>query len=602
MLRKLNFFAPAAVLTFLGFSPSSLGADRPSVDDRYVPGPDSVARAGVPKGRVFEFDFSGSKYYPGSRRTVGVYIPAQYSPGSPACVYVSLDGLETHFGGADFNIPVVFDNLIDRHQMPVTIAIGVGAGQAESANPPRNPRYDRSVEFDEVSGNFGNFLLDELLPRVERTTTASEGAIVLSKNPNDRAVGGFSTGGIGAFTLAWEHPDSFRRVFTTIGTFVGMRGGDRYPVLIRKTEPKPIRLFVQDGSADGWPGGPEFGDWWLGNQALVRALEFSGYAVEHVWGEGSHNLRHAVAIFPDAMRWLWQNWPAPVIAGSSENTFLRDVLQPGEPWKVVPGTYRAVRTLASTRRGELMFADATGTSWRVGGAGVTKDLAFIRDPYAALAFGGDGRVYVAAASDRILAYGSDGKAVTVAQGIRAANMVVTHQGALYITEGSDQSREGKVWFVSRDGKKTLLDAELKRPSGIALSPDGRWLVVSEADSHWAYSYRVEAGGMVRDKQRYFWFHVPDEADDSGAVSLSMDRDGRLYAATRMGVQVFDHNGRVRAIIPVPGGAALGLSFGGPDFQTLYVLGADQQIYQRRLKVGGVPPGASPADVPDWGAG
>jgi gluconolactonase len=339
-----------------------------------------------------------------------------------------------------------------------------------------------------------------------------------------------STGGIGSFTLAWQRPDVFRRVFTAIGTFVGMRGGDHYAVLVRKTEPKRIRIFMQDGSNDqltSFLG--EVGDWWLSNQTMNSALQFAGYQVKHVWGEGSHNPKHATAVFPDAMRWLWQGWPQPVTAGPSQNVFLKEILLTGEIWQPVADNDPVIAAMAAGSR-----------------------------PHRAL--GPDARVY------------------------------------------ETDSTSGQVWLSGRDQKRTVIDTGLKGPTGIALSPDGLWLAVAESKTHWGYSYHVQSDGTVRDKQRFYWFHVPDEADDSGAGAWVMDREGRLYAATRLGVQVFDRNGRVRAILPLPGGAARDLSFGGENLQYLYVTGVDGKSYRRRLKVPGVPSGMAPFKLPDWGAG
>jgi len=244
----------------------------------YVLGPDSMRQPGVPQGKVFEFTLDHSRVFPGTRRTITVYVPAQYTAGKPACVYVGLDALS-------FDAPIVFDNLIHRKDMPVTTGVGVASGTVDSADPPQDPRFNRSFEFDSLDDRLATFILDEVLPEVERHRTPDGLVIQLSRDPNDRAAGGASTGGIGAFTLAWEHPEEFRRVFTAIGTFVGMRGGDRYAVLVRKTEPKPIRIFMQDGANDElttYLG--EIGDWWMSNQTMERALEFAGYDVEHVWG------------------------------------------------------------------------------------------------------------------------------------------------------------------------------------------------------------------------------------------------------------------------------------------------------------------------------
>jgi sugar lactone lactonase YvrE/enterochelin esterase-like enzyme len=596
---------------------ASTGSKLPSPDDQYVPGPDSQPQPGVPKGKIFEFTFDHSKVFPGTTRKISVYVPAEYRAGKPACVYVGLDALA-------FEAPTVFDNLIYKHEMPVTIAIGVAPGVVDSASQyiakvvpksagPSNEkasglwspqtqdaRFNRSFEFDGLNSNLARFLLDEVLPEVERHKTLDGLPILLSRDPNDHAVGGGSTGGIAAFTLAWERPDAFRRVFTAIGTFVGMRGGDRYPVLVRKTEPKPIRIFMQDGSNDEWMGGPEIGDWWMSNQTMQRALEFAGYQVKHVWGEGTHNGNHPTAIFPDAMRWLWKDWPQPVQAGQSQNTFINAILRPEDGWQVVQGDYQSAAVLAADQYGQIVFQDITGgKSWKIASDGHLSPYDVIKKPYVGMAFGPDGRVYVAdAVTAKIVAYTRDGKSSTIAKNIRGLNLIVTNGGTIYVTEpGSGDERSGKVWLIKSTGERSLLDTGLNHPSGIALSPDGLWLAVAENKTHWGYSYRVRADGTVEDKQQFYWFHVPDEADDSGAGAWSMDREGRLYAATRMGVQVFDRDGRVRAILPVPGGEVTSISFGGPDFDTLYVTCVDRKVYKRILKVPGVPDWAAPIELP-----
>jgi gluconolactonase len=489
-------------------------------DAQYVPGPDSQLQPGVPRGRVFEFTLDASTVFPGTRRKITVYVPAQYHGAAPACVYVGLDGLL-------FEAPIVFDNLIHKREMPVTIGIGIAPGAVESARAPQEPRYSRSLEFDSLNDDLARFVLEEVLPAVERQKTPEGVPILLSRNPNDRAAGGASTGGIGSFTLAWERPDDFRRVFSAIGTYVGMRGGDRYPVLVRKTEPKPLRIFLQDGSNDGLPGFiDEVGDWWMSNQTMQRALQFAGYQVAHAWGEGSHSMKHPTAVFPDAMRWLWKDWPQPVTAGQSQNSFFRDILVDGESWQPVPAEDRPAQALLRTAR-EHRIRDASGRE--------------------------------------------------------------------YFTDPST----GVVSLKEKSGKTIVLDSELQGPTAIALSPDGLWLAVAESRTHWGYSYRVEPNGTLRFKQRLYWFHVPDEADDSGASSWVFDREGRLYAATRMGIQVFDRNGRVRAIMPVPGKGAVAVAFGGEAMDTLYVLCADGRSYRRKLKVPGVPPGAKPIELPKW---
>ncbi|HEX4130569.1 MAG TPA: SMP-30/gluconolactonase/LRE family protein [Pirellulales bacterium] len=549
--------------------------------DNYERGPDSKPQKDVPKGKQFSFEFAESKIFPGTRRTITVYVPAQYKGDKPACVYVGLDRL-------GFEAPTVFDNLIHKGEMPVTIGIGVSPGTVPSVQGKDNPRFDnprfnRSFEFDGMNGSLAAMIVDEIFPEVERRQTPDGLPIKLSKDPNDRCTGGGSTGGIGAFTLAWERPDQFRRVFSAIGTFVGMRGGDRYPVLVRKTDPKPIRMFQQDGENDQWMGGPEVGDWWMGNQTLDRALEFAGYDHQHVWGTGPHGGKHATAIFPDAMRYLWKDWPQPIVAQTArtQNVVLQAILDPEASWQLV--------NHHGPRGGSLLWDLAVNPSGEV----------LCRDKlnHCVYRLGLEGKVdRPAIPHDRPFAFNAEGRDVTTVD-MRPTCVVVTHDGSVYATEADT----GKVWLIKPDGSKTLLDEELKHPSGIALSPDGLWLAVMEFSTPRGYSYRVKADGTVEFKQRFYWAHVPDWADNSGAGSMCMDRDGRAYVATRMGVQVFDRNGRSRAILPVPGGEATSVCFGGAKFDTLYAT-AGGKLYQRKMKSIGAPAFLAPFKLPPWGGG
>src|SRR5205823_13888658 len=286
-----------------------------------------------------------SKIFPGTVRDYWIYVPAQYTGEKPACVYVGQDGI-------GFKAPTVFDNLIARKEMPVTIGVFVTPGIVKSTDAAKAlDRFNRSYEYDGLGDNYARFLLDELLPHIAR-----EHKLNLSTNGNDRAIAGSSSGAICAFTAAWERPDAFRRVFTSVGTYVGLRGGNNYPTLVRKTEPKPIRIFLQDGSNDLNIYG---GDWFLANQEMLSALEFAGYDVNHAWGDGGHNGKHATAIFPDALRWLWRDYPAPIVANPEAKSHqpLMEILIPGEDWQVVGQGYKFAEGPAVNAKGEVFFTD-----------------------------------------------------------------------------------------------------------------------------------------------------------------------------------------------------------------------------------------------------
>jgi poly(3-hydroxybutyrate) depolymerase len=250
-------------------------AAQQDVAEEYPTHPDSVPQSGVLHGSVQNFTHTNSRVFPGTVRDYWVYVPAQYEPDRPACVYVNQDGVQ-------HQAPTVFDNLIARKEMPVTIGVFINPGRVNPLDSNALPRFNRSYEYDTVGSDYVRFLVDELLPDVETRTTPAGKPIKLSKRGVDRCIGGVSSGAICAFNAAWERPDAFSRVFSGIGTYVGLRGGDEFPTLIRKFEPKPIRVFLQDGSHDL---NIYAGDWWMANLTMERALLFSGYQVEHVWGK-----------------------------------------------------------------------------------------------------------------------------------------------------------------------------------------------------------------------------------------------------------------------------------------------------------------------------
>jgi sugar lactone lactonase YvrE/enterochelin esterase-like enzyme len=531
----------------------------------------------VPKGEVLQFVFDSSKIFPGTVRDCWIYVPRQYDPSKPACVYVNQDGIQ-------YNAPAVFDELIHKHEIPITIGVFVMHGKVRALSPSALDRFNRSYEYDGLGDNYARFLLDELLPDVQRRSAADGRPIRLSSDGNDRCIGGSSSGAVCAFTAAWERPDAFRRVFSSIGTYVGLRGANDYPTLIRKTEPKPIRVFLQDGSNDLNIYG---GDWWMANQEMERALSFAGYEVNHVWGTGGHDHKQADQVFPDAMRWLWKSWPEPVKAGLGSQQ-LRDILKTGEDWSLVANGYTFTEGPAASASGEVFFNDIPASkTYKIDLDG--KVSLFLGETGKAngQSFGPDGRLYsVATAAGEVRSYDNAGQAKVIASGIRGNDLVVGPNGGLYVTEPSTDAREpSKVWYIGAGGEKRIVDTGLKFANGVTVSPDQSLLYVAESRSHWVYSYQVQADGSLAHKQRYYHLHSPDSADDAGADGMRVDRDGRLYVATRMGIQVCDQAGRVNCIIPTPNRRIANLCFGGADFDTLFATCGDA-VFKRKVKVKG----------------
>jgi enterochelin esterase-like enzyme len=265
--------------------------------DDYKPGPDSMRQAGVPQGRVEGPFVWKSRIFPDTVRQYWVYVPSQYDGTRPAALMVFQDGHKYVNVEQEYRVPIVFDNLIHKGEMPVTIGVFVNPGQRGDTLPADPWRADnRSAEYDSLSDQYARFLVDELLPEVGRTYN-------LSPDPALRAIGGASSGGIAAFTAAWERPDQFRKVISHIGSFTNIRGGHVYPALIRQGAVRPIRVFLQDGANDL---DNQFGNWPLANQEMAAALKFRGYDYRFEFGDGAHTHKHGGALLPDALRWLWR--------------------------------------------------------------------------------------------------------------------------------------------------------------------------------------------------------------------------------------------------------------------------------------------------------
>ncbi len=259
----------------------------------YETHPDSREQAGVPKGTLEQKPSWASRIFSGTRRDWWVYVPAQYTPDTPAAVMVFQDG-------ASYReyVPTVFDNLIAKGHMPVTVGIFLQPGLFEGG------KSNRSFEYDTLSDQYARFLLEEILPEVGKTVN-------MRRDPAGRAIIGASSGGICAFTVAWERPNEFGKVISWIGSFVNIasgktvrEGGHNYEAMIRKTPRKPIRVFLQGGANDLDNAN---GNWPLANQTLAKSLAYARYDYKFEYGQGFHSHRHGRAILPDTLRWLWRD-------------------------------------------------------------------------------------------------------------------------------------------------------------------------------------------------------------------------------------------------------------------------------------------------------
>jgi gluconolactonase len=307
--------------------------------------------------------------------------------------------------------------------------------------------------------------------------------------------------------------------------------------------------------------------------------------VNHIWGDGQHNGKHATAIFPDALRWLWKDWPAPITVGNGSKQPVMDILIPGEDWQVASSGHRMVDGPTANAAGEVFFNDIGNKRiYKIGLDGKASVFAEGHPDCAGLMFGPDGKLYACQiAAKRIVSYDADGKETVIAEDADCNDLAVTHEGGIYFTDHHNK----KVWFINAQHEKRLADEGIAFPNGIRLTPDQSLLLVSDTKGQFVYSFQVEPDGSLADKQRFFDLHMVDGSMQSGADGMTVDTEGRLYVTTEMGVQICDQAGRVQCIIPRPQRSGLpAVAFGGADRKELFVA-CGGTLYKRKTKATGV---------------
>lgn len=420
------------------------------------------------KGTVITDSLTNSSIYPGTVHEYKIYIPKEYDASRPACLYLGLDGIL-------YNAPAVMDTLIASGDMPVAIGVFIQPGLIK-AKDGKTIRYNRSNEFDRTDGTFARFIETEILPAVESHKTTDGKPILISKDPNDRAISGASSGGIASFNVAWFRPDMFSRVYTTCGTYVAMRGGHELQTLVRKTEPQSIRFYIHDGSNDAW--NPLFGHWYEYNLLMASALEFAGYDLATKWDDGNHSIRNGAKLFPEAMKFLWKGYPERIKAGTSKNNMLSQILIPDEQWQ---STDTAMPKIAEKK---------------------------------------------------------------------------------------------------------------------AIYPDGTHQMEFEPNSDWLVNSIINDDGSTSNKQQFVWLHNPLHQYHE-IIGMEYDTLGNLYVATAIGIQICDHNGRVRAILPYPAHDKIEcFAFSG---NMLYIKTANK-TYRRRINAIAHPASAPRITVKSQGQG
>jgi enterochelin esterase-like enzyme len=259
---------------------------------------DSIPQPGVPQGRLEKFEWATSQIFPGTVRDVTVYLPAGLQPGEETCLMVWQDGSRHVDPHGSMRVSTVFDNLIHKKDMPRTVGVFIDPGR-KPQQKPGDKAANRGFEYDSLGDAYARFLLQEILPEVEKRHQ-----VKFRPQPEAWAIAGGSSGGICSFTVAWERPDRFRKVLSWVGSFVDLKGGHVYPSLIRLTERKPLRLYLLDGENDL---DNKFGNWPLANKQMAAALKYMGYDFRIDWTQCFHGSKGMAPHLPDALRWLWRD-------------------------------------------------------------------------------------------------------------------------------------------------------------------------------------------------------------------------------------------------------------------------------------------------------
>ncbi|KQN50394.1 hypothetical protein ASE93_23260 [Serratia sp. Leaf50] len=265
-----------------------------SGNEPYQLGAESLKQDSVPEGVLTQYHHISERVYSGVGRDYWLYIPAQYSPEQPANLIVFQDG--GFYLGPEVQANIALDNMIHKGQIPATIGLFVQPGDKGPGIPILGGNDNRSIEYDVISDDYPRYLIEELLPIIEKQYS-------ITADPACRATAGISSGGICAFNLAWMRPESFGGVISHCGSFMDIRGGHNYPHIIRKEDKKDIRVVLQTGEKDI---NGIFGDIRLANRNMAAALEYRDYDFRFEFGVGGHTLMHGGSIFPETLRWLWK--------------------------------------------------------------------------------------------------------------------------------------------------------------------------------------------------------------------------------------------------------------------------------------------------------
>ncbi len=558
----------------------------------WQPHPDAVENTAIAHGNVVAMPTWESQIFKNTVRDWWVYVPAQYDETQPTALMVFQDGKRMSDTKGRWRIPTVFDNLIAKGAMPPTIAVFIDPGHDKNKPRVKNKSSNRGYEYDSLGDRYARFLLEEILPEVE-------GKYNISKDPKMRAIGGSSSGAICAFTAAWQRPDVFSKVYSSVGSFTHLRGGNVYPALVRKTEPKPIRVYMADTSGDV---DNAFGSWPWANQRMASSLQYMGYDVRFDWAEGyAHNADYGSSRFPDAMKWLWRNETVEPTVDTRDDLkgdmTLLNLLVPGESWEVVADELGFADAPCADKEGNFYFSDMRAPAiYRVSASDGSREK-IADEAVSGLEFGPNGTLYgCQGAKKRVISIElSTGEINVVAENVTPNDLAVTDDGFVLITE----TKAKHVTRIDpRTGETTVVDSGITRPNGIVLSPDGGTLAVSDHGGEHTWTMRVGVGASLDSKMPTMTMRLPIDPKGEFAFNepppyitasrgdgSAVDSAGRYYVTSAVGVQIFDPTGRLCGVLPAPNPKKPLTScvLAGSGHGYLYITNGDV-VYRRKLKI------------------
>jgi enterochelin esterase family protein len=337
---------------------------------------------------------------------------------------------------------------------------------------------------------------------------------------------------------------------------------------------------------------------------MASALRFMGYDHKFVFGDGSHNGRHGGSILPDALRWLWrapQPLPAPLTKDNLKGDDALVKILPAEGgWELIMDGLGRTDAACSDADGNFYFSDLANAKLYTVGADGKPAIWYQGNPkISGMKFGPDGRLYAASQGTLsgprdekrtivAISPAAQSKRVTIiATDVSPNDLVVSKDGWIYFTD----TGAGQVIMCPTQTEKMprprVAAGGINKPNGIGMSPDGKFLFVSESGGTNVWSYMVNPDGTLWAGERYMDLRTPVNRAESGGDGMTVDRDGRPFITSYVGIQMFDATGRLGGVIAKPSDkSCVSVAFAGPDRSFLYACAGDK-IFRRKTLTSGV---------------